>query len=404
MFYRYVAVDQSGGRKEGKMEASSVEQVRAELRKGGLEPVAIREDYLSYLLSYWPFSRKTLSDSEILEILSFLNDFLASGMDAAMALDNLETVVGTKRAQATVRTLRTQIGRGSTLSDAIKKTGAFPEIVHAGVYAGEQAGEMLKALDNLEDGVRRDMEFRQEVHKVVTYPSIIAVLVFAVIGTYLVYVVPKLRGIIEITGVTPTPTKILFAVMELAHGYWWTSPPLVAALIFGAKQLRDHLGDEKVELITRSLPLFGRVIIATSMTRIFFTLNLLLKAGMNIKDALTIVASSQASRALRNALLGVSNQITRGKPVSASFRHPLFPDLVSRMLEVGEKAGKLERYTELTAAYYKKKTERELRRLTTYMEPFMVFVAAGFVLLLFFGFIMPVYQSIMSLTQGLIVK
>ena len=109
MIYYYVAVDQSGGRKEGKMEAPSVEQVRAELRKGGLEPVVIREDYLSFFLSYWPFSRKTLSDSEVLEILSFLNDFLSSGMDAAMALDNLETVVGTKRAQATVRTLRTPV-------------------------------------------------------------------------------------------------------------------------------------------------------------------------------------------------------------------------------------------------------------------------------------------------------
>jgi len=69
------------------------------------------------------------------------------------------------------------------------------------------------------------------------------------------------------------------------------------------------------------------------------------------------------------------------------------------MLEVGEKAGLLERYTQIITDFYKKKTARDLKKLAAVMEPLMLVLAAGFIILLFFGFIMPIYQSIMSLSE-----
>ena len=130
---------------------------------------------------------------------------------------------------------------------------------------------------------------------------------------------------------------------------------VLGSALFGVKQLKARVGVERVEVLMRSLPLFGSILVGVSLTRVFSALHLLVKAGMNLKDAISIVAVSQTNLALKNALLKVREGIISGKPVSAAFRLPLFPETVSKMLEVGEKAGLLERYTQIITDFYKKK-------------------------------------------------
>ncbi|MBI4522757.1 MAG: type II secretion system F family protein [Deltaproteobacteria bacterium] len=159
MFYRYVAIDPAGARREGKMEAASISVARSQLKASGLEPVLIKEDYLSAVFAYLPFSRTQLKNREVLEFISFLADFLGSGMDMAIALENLERVVESKKTQAAARAIRTHVMKGSSLSEAMKRTGLFSDLIHAGIYAGEQAGELVRALRNLEEGVRQAIDF-----------------------------------------------------------------------------------------------------------------------------------------------------------------------------------------------------------------------------------------------------
>ncbi len=399
MFYRYIAIDPRGARKEGNMEGAAAKAVRSRLKAMGLEPVVVREDYVGFFLSRLSFSAKTLGNNEVAEILSLLADFLGSGMDISMALENLESVVGSKNAKSAVGDIRAQVMRGASLSEAMKRTKLFPDVVYAGLYAGEQSGETVKALQNLEEGVRQTIEFNYEVRKAVTYPAMIIALVFTVIGVYVVYVLPKVKGIIEMTGHTPAATAIIFSVIEFIRRFWWSLPVVLGSALFGVKQLKARVGVERVEVLMRSLPLFGSILVGVSLTRVFSALHLLVKAGMNLKDAISIVAVSQTNLALKNALLKVREGIISGKPVSAAFRLPLFPETVSKMLVVGEKAGLLERYTQIITDFYKKKTAKDLKKLVAVMEPLMLVLAAGFIVILFFGFIMPIYQSIMSLSE-----
>ncbi len=81
------------------MEGAAGKAVRSRLKAMGLEPVVVREDYVGFFLSRLSFSAKTLGNNEVAEILSFLADFLGSGMDISMALENLESVVGVFRSQ-----------------------------------------------------------------------------------------------------------------------------------------------------------------------------------------------------------------------------------------------------------------------------------------------------------------
>lgn len=398
MHYSYVAIDLRGDRKQGVLEARSPEAVHSQLKTSGLTAVSVEKDYFSTFLSYLPFRKSTLKDKETLEFVSFLADFLASGMDMMMALENLESVAGTRNTETAAREVRTLMSRGSSLSEAMKKSGLFPVLVYSATYAGEQAGELGRALKSLEEWIQTQVELRRDVAGALTYPIFIMVLLSVVVSIYLLYVMPQMQGVIEMTGYTPTATRIVFSILGFFRTFWWLFPGGIFAAVVGAAEARRRIGDERVEIMIRSMPLLGPVFISISCARIFFNFNLLFKAGMNVKEALFIAAEAESSKAMKAALARVREGIIAGKTVSGAFRMPPFPDSIAKMLEVGEKAGLLERYAAIVASFFKKEVDRRLKRILGVLQPAMLIVAASFIVLVFFAFIMPMYQSIISLS------
>jgi type IV pilus assembly protein PilC len=119
-----------------------------------------------------------------------------------------------------------------------------------------------------------------------------------------------------------------------------------------AKKLREQgfiliKAETKTEIAKKrkfeiSLP-FGGV----SLTeKIFFTRNLrvMLASGLSLPRALHILAGQSKSKKLENALLGVREEIAKGKSFSAALsKHPdIFSELFLSMVKIGEEAGTLE--------------------------------------------------------------
>jgi type IV pilus assembly protein PilC len=87
--------------------------------------------------------------------------------------------------------------------------------------------------------------------------------------------------------------------------------------------------------------------IGVSLTeKIFFTRNLrvMLASGLSLPRALHTLASQSKSKKLKNALLGIREEIARGKSFSESLSgYPnIFSELFLSMVKVGEEAGTLE--------------------------------------------------------------
>ncbi len=79
--------------------------------------------------------------------------------------------------------------------------------------------------------------------------------------------------------------------------------------------------------------------------------------------------------------------------MSASFKmKEESPPLVTQMIVVGEKTGKLPAVLENLAQFYQKEVDRMTENLVSLIEPLMILVlglAVGFVVV---GIIMPIYQ------------
>lgn len=104
--------------------------------------------------------------------------------------------------------------------------------------------------------------------------------------------------------------------------------------------LEKEIGKRKFEI---SLPFFGGVSLTEKM---MFTRNLriMIAAGISLPRALETLASQSKSKKFKKALLGVADEIIKGRSFSDSLAKysDIFSELFVSMIKVGEEAGTLE--------------------------------------------------------------
>ena len=85
----------------------------------------------------------------------------------------------------------------------------------------------------------------------------------------------------------------------------------------------------------------------------------------------------------------------------ASIARPLresgqFPPLVTHMIEVGERSGDLEGMLQKVASTYEEQVETTVTRLTALMEPFLILIMVGIVVVIIMATLVPLLNMTTS--------
>jgi len=142
----------------------------------------------------------------------------------------------------------------------------------------------------------------------------------------------------------------------------------------------------------------GRVVRTIAIARFTRTLSSLLSGGVNIVQSLEIARhvanNSVIAAAINNARTSVLEGATLAKPLRQSGE---FPPMVITMVEVGERAGDLESMLAKVAQTYDEQVEATVTRLTSLMEPLLILLMVGIVLVIIMATLMP----LLSITNSL---
>lgn len=127
----------------------------------------------------------------------------------------------------------------------------------------------------------------------------------------------------------------------------------------------------------------------------------LIRAGIQIDQAVSILEDQSTSKYLKAALGDISEQIRSGHPLSKGMgEHPkVFPDMFVNMMASGETGGNLDEVLERMAEHYEKehKTVQKVKSAMTY--PIVVLVIAIVVVIFLLLKIVPTFAD-MFLEQG----
>ena len=383
--FDYEALDSKGKRTKGKVEASSESAAANALRQQGVVPLQIIEagKGLQRELSLPGIGNRVgLKDLAILA--RQFATMTSSGLSLLRALSILEEQTPKPALNKAIRDVRRDVESGLSLSGALSKQDkVFPRLMIAMIRAGETGGFLDSALDRVANNFEKDANLRAKIKSALTYPVIVIVFSLVMVTGVLVFIVPIFEKMFQqLGGKLPLPTQVM---VTLSHEMFWIAPLAAAAAaiatVWFKRKLHDdyawRLGFDQFKL---RIPVFGNLFTKIAISRFARNLGTLLSVGVPVMQALDVVGGTTGNAVIGEAMKDVSNAVRDGQPMSAPLvKHPVFPSMVTQMIEVGEETGQISAMLDKVADFYDHEVEAATEALTSAIEPIMVVVMGGIV-------------------------
>lgn len=376
--FLYTALDPSGVRIKGELEAPSAAEVLALLKNQGLTPIGIRGGG----------ARRTVrggrlgSRDDLVELLFMLGQLLATGASLSDAMAVIRAQ-GLKRfATLICDRIEREISAGRPASEAFAAAlGSDAGYIPALIAAGESSGDLAGALRGLADQLRSEAAMRRAFLGAVSYPLFIAAAATAACLMLLFVVVPSLTPLVgEIGGSASIPLKLLIGLSSVlrSHASWLGAGFVIACcatvILWRTGVLRNAF--ERFLLDGPGRRIFGSLMFG----RMAAALGRMLGAGVPAPDAFRLAAGGVGVGLARERVRAAARAIYEGASVASALADCQgFPGSIARMAKVGEETGSLSEMLERAGSIEQAKALQAIESISKWLAPILI-VALGAVI------------------------
>ncbi len=398
--YKAIRVTASGEAVDGELAGGSGAEVRAALRRVGLQVIDLKEvkgrsrtDH-PLLLALERHLRKRRRGARA-ELFDALATLIESGLPMLQSLDAaLRTRRGTSAGRM-LASLRERLKDGASLGAAMQEEPAwFEQVEVAMVEAGQRGGTLPSVLRALADRHERAGSLAQKLAGALTYPALLTVLGLAVVVFLSTRTLPDLIRVLEDAGVSPP--ALTLKVMAVGRAIQWGWPaalPLLLLLGTGVLLLRQRLlkpGSRWPALLDR---LYPRVLRRARLAEVTSGLADLLRSGVPMVEALRVLAPAAAHSGLRACLVQAASRIEHGAEVADALSDERWFDAeVLRLVEVGQASGELSALLERLGKRLERSAARAIDRFAALLEPAAILVLAALVGTVALAAILPLFH------------
>lgn len=394
--FEFSALDASGKRRKGVLEADSSRQVRQQLRDKGWFPVDVEQTQKRQTKSTGFFGGPSVSIAD----LALLTRQLATLVGSGMPLEECLRAVAEQSEKARVRSLmlgvRARVMEGFSLARALGDfPRAFPSLYRATVDAGEHTGHLDRVMMRLADYMEDQQRTRKQVQMSSIYPIFLTLVALGIVVFLLNSVVPDIVGVFTSTGeALPGPTRALLAASEWVQR-WWVVSCLVVVALFIALALWNRAPSRRriTHRLMLRLPLIGRVSRGFNTARFISTVAILSGSGVPLVEAMRIstevVTNLEIKERVREAALRVSEGGSLRKALGDAGH---FRPMMLHMIGSGEASGELDSMLQRTADAEDQQVKELISTVLGLFEPLMVLLMGGIVLIIVLAIVLPIME------------
>lgn len=398
--YTYRAVDATGGGVvKGTIEASSEHAVASKLRAQGLTPleVALTSKTGLHREITIPGFGKRVKVGTLAVFAKQMAGLINAGLPLMRTLAILTEQAEDKKLRDALVKVHASVESGSAFSAALAQhPDVFPPLMVSMVRVGEAGGFLGQSLTTVAETYKNESELQDKIKSATTYPLI--VLSIAIIGVIamVTFVVPVFEGMFSGLGSElPVPTQILVVISK---NMFWVLPLLIIggiAFWLWWVRSRDSVAVRRVvDPIKLKLPVFGPLATKIAVARFTRGLAMMLKAGVPLVQALSIVGAASNNYKVEEAVRAVQESVKQGKSFSAPLaKAQIFPPMVAQMAAVGEESGTLPDMLASIADFYEGEVTTAAEQLTASIEPILI-VGIGIII---GGMVVSLYLPIFSI-------
>jgi type IV pilus assembly protein PilC len=393
--YVFKAMDLAGGKARGEVEADSKQAVSDQLKARGLIVLDISDKHGSkeIELSFM----KRVKANELAVFSRQLSTMISSGMSILRSLYVLEEQTESKFLKETIVAVRKDVEAGLSLSDAMSRhPKVFSPLFVAMTQAGEMGGVLEGSLMRVADQLQKDAALRRQIKSAMVYPIMVIIFAVAVMMALVAFLVPVFVGVFnQFGGELPKLTQVSVFLSHAVTGYWWLMfLGTVAILMAFVRWKRTSWGRKQWDHFRLRVPMkIGTIVQQVAVARWSRTLASLTSAGVPLLQALEITGRTGGNVAVEEAMEGVIASVKRGGTIAAPLQQaPIFPEMVTHMVGVGEETGALDQMLDRIAEFYEEQVEASVKALTSILEPIMIIVIGGIVGFIVISMYLPLFE------------
>lgn len=393
--FAYRAIDGRGRTVRGAMAAVNEADLEARLRQLELDLVTARSVRVALLARLFT---KPVAAVDLIQFCIHMEQLLRAGVPLVDGLADVRAATDSGRFRDVVSALFTDVRDGAMLSRALAcHPGVFGDVFVGLVSAGEETGSLADSFAELARHLRWLDELRGRVRRALRYPTVLALLLLAVIALMMGYVVPRVVGYLhEIGAELPWLTVALIETSAFFVSAWplLIGVPAVIAVATVAITRASPAAARRFDAAKLRLPLIGPVLRKLALSRFTHFFSLLFGSGVAILTCLATARNVVGNRSLAEALDRVAEGVSTGQTLARSLEATgAFPGLVVRMVKVGEDTGRLLETLDNVTYFYDREVDEAVSGMIGALEPAVTVVLGALLAWVAVAVLGPIYDS-----------
>lgn len=344
-----------------------------------------------------PVARK-----DLLAFTEYLWGSAQAGLPILTTLGDLEIQTDSKRLRKITAEVReAMVEEGKSLSEALADyPRAFPGLYVGTVEAGELTGQLDYTLKQLVDYLEWQQEITLQIRQATLYPSLVLLVMGALVVVLITYVYPKLLPIFTGFNVDlPLPTRIVLGSGAFLHDHWKALlAGIVAVVVLFRLVVRTPRGRLAVDTVKLRMPIFGPLVHQLEMARVVTYMALFYRTGIDLMRGFSLLEQMIVNRRVSRAVGEARALIAGGESIAQSLaRTGLFPSVVIRSFALGESTGKLDESLDRARAYYNREVPAAVKRMLSALQPLLVVVLGVLLAVIALSIFLPIvriYQTV----------
>lgn len=405
--FLYEGRNRRGELVKGRIESPTTQAVAQWMMGAGIVPVKIsadaKKDDADSVLGRLK-GRGKLTPTDLLLFTRQLGTMVRAGLPLMQALSGMQKSSGNPKLAALLGKLREDLDQGLELSQAMAHHPEFFDDYYVSmIRVGEGAGRLDEVFVRLFAQLEFERDMRQKIKGALRYPTFVVIAIAIAVAILTIFVIPVFAKVYAGMKVElPLLTRVLLAVSDFAVNWWWAVLAFLGACFYGFRLwIGQPTGRYRWDKFKLRLPLVGGIFNKAGIARFCLSFSIACKSGVPIDQAFTLVAKVVDNAFFERRIHGMREGITRGETMlQIAQASGIFQPMEMQMISVGEATGEMEKMMEQVAQMYQEELQYEVSRLGDAIEPILLAVMGGLVLVLMLGIFLPLWDLGQLAQQG----
>jgi type IV pilus assembly protein PilC len=119
----------------------------------------------------------------------------------------------------------------------------------------------------------------------------------------------------------------------------------------------------------------------------------LLAAGVPVLEVFNILSTMTNNDIIKSAIIQTRERLVGGSNISLGMASTgFFPNMVVKMIQVGEETGSLSKVLDTTSNYYERKVDSTIMTLMSLLEPIMIITVGAIVSVIVLALYLPIFS------------